>query len=184
MNGFSGAVLAGGRSSRFGSDKARYVYRGKTLLTWALESLSGADERFVIAHHPYELDLPIYPDLVPGGGPLSGLHAALTYAARDWVALAGCDLPFLTPAYWSLLWGQRAGVEAVIVHSEGGRLEPLAALYHRALLPAVTAQLKAGDLRVGAVAQNATARVLPWEEVRAAAHAAVLTNANYLGDLP
>ncbi|ADI13717.1 molybdenum cofactor guanylyltransferase [Truepera radiovictrix] len=184
MSGFSGAVLAGGRSSRFGSDKARYRYRGKTLLERALASLSGADERFVVSGRPYAVGVPVYPDVIAGGGPLSGLHAALLYATRDWVALAACDLPHLTPTYWSLLWAERAGAEVVVVRSAAGRLEPLAALYHRALLPTVTEQLEAGEGRMHALVARVNAREVPWERVRAAVGAQVLLNANTPSDLP
>jgi molybdopterin-guanine dinucleotide biosynthesis protein A len=189
VSGFSGAVLAGGRSSRFGSDKARYLYRGQTLLERVLGSLSEAEERFVIAEHPYDVDVPRYPDVIRGGGPLSGLHAALLYAKRDWVALAACDLPLLTPAYWSLLWGERAGAEVtgaevITVRSAAGQLEPLAALYRRDLLPTVTEQLEAGDFRMHALLARASAREVPWAQVRAAVGEQVLVNANTPSDLP
>ncbi len=186
---FSGAVLAGGRSSRFGTDKAHYVYRGKPLLEWVLESMGTADERFIVSSRPYDLGVPVYPDVIEGGSSLSGLHAALSYAAYDWVALAACDMPFLTPSYWELLLDEtRDGVQVVIVRSETGRLESLAALYHRSLLPTVSAQLAAGNLKMRAVAEEAAeraaVRVLPWSEVKPIAGPEALLNANRLGDLP
>jgi molybdenum cofactor guanylyltransferase len=79
--GYSGAVLAGGASKRFGEDKALFPYRGKPLLQWVLESLQGAQERFVVANRPYEgFGVPVYPDLLPGADSLSGLHSALSHA--------------------------------------------------------------------------------------------------------
>lgn len=67
---WSGAVLAGGRSSRFGRDKALYVYKGKPLIAWVLDSMAGASERLVIANRPYRLE--VYPDLWRGGDTCRG----------------------------------------------------------------------------------------------------------------
>ena len=176
---YSGVVLAGGRSSRFGRDKALHVYRGKPLLRWVLESLAGADEHLVIANRAYPgLGVPVRPDLVSGGSSLSGLHAALSYARHDWVALAACDMPFLTPAYWEKLWEHRSAAPLVIATNEGGGLEPLAALYHRALLPFVTQKLAADDLKMTALASQAGASVVTWQTLAPHVSAQLFLNVN------
>lgn len=181
----SGALLAGGRSSRFGQDKALYVYRGKPLAAWVLESFAAADgpfaERLVISSRPYDFGVPVYPDIYPGSS-LGGLHAALTHATRDWVALAACDMPFLTPAYWRQLLAYRNGADAVVVEGPQGRLEPLAALYHRRLLPSAERRLQAGDFRIQALLAEADARIVSSASLTVGAE--VLLNANRLGDLP
>lgn len=177
---FSGAVLAGGRSSRFGQDKALYVYNGQLLAGWALESLRGANERFLVSSRPYDLGVPVYPDFYPGSS-LGGLHAALFYATHDWVAIAACDMPFLTTDYWQKLLTHIEDVQAVVVQGPSGRLEPLAALYHRALLPLAEAQLKMGDFKLQAFLETAQTRVVPWETL--GVDARMFSNANRLTDL-
>lgn len=160
---FSGAVLAGGRSRRFGSDKARYVLEGKPLLARVLASLTAASERFVVADGAYgDFGVPVYADSFPGQGPLSGVHTALGQAREDWVAVAACDLPYLTPAYWSTLARHREGVQTVVVR-RGGRLEPLAALYHRDLAAEAARRLKRGDHALHSFVENSSTRVLAWE---------------------
>lgn len=185
MSGFSGAVLAGGRSSRFGQDKALYVYRGKPLAAWALASFAAADgpfaERLIISSRPYDFGVPVYPDLYPGSS-LGGLHAALTHARYDWVALAACDMPFLTPAYWQQLLAYRSGADAVVVEGPQGRLEPLAALYHRRLLPNAERRLQMGNLKIQAFLAEAHTRIVPSASLTVGAE--VFINANRLGDLP
>ncbi len=177
---FSGAVLAGGRSSRFGQDKARYLYENQALTVWVLESLRLAAERFIVANKPYDFGVPVYPDIHPGSS-LGGLHAALTHANHDWVALAACDMPFLTPEYWQSLAAQREGVSAVVVE-RAGRLEPLAALYHKNLLPLAEAQLEAGHFRMRELFELCNPCILPWENL--GIEEKTLFNANYLDDLP
>lgn len=183
---FSGAVLAGGRSKRFGSDKARYVLDGKPLLTRVLDSLSAASERFVVADKKYDdFGVPVYQDTFAVQTPLSGVHTALSRAREEWVAVAACDLPYLTPDYWAALAQFCPGERAVIV-CRAGRLEPLAALYHRDLAHIAAARLSRGDLAVHMFAKEVEARILDWDTLAntLALPPAVLTNLNSLQDLP
>lgn len=159
---FSGTVLAGGRSSRFGQDKALYVYNGESLLSWAVESLKDADERFIVSSRPYSFGVPVYPDLYPGSS-LGGLHAALAYAAHDWVAVAACDMPFLTTDYWQKLSAHTEDVQAVVVRGPDGRLETLAALYHKTLSSSAEERLRAGNFRLSGLLEEAEVRVLAFD---------------------
>ena len=189
MTGYSGVVLAGGLSSRFASkrkpqDKARFIYREEPLMQWALNSLEGASERFIVANRDYpEFNLPVYPDLLPGGGSLSGLHAALHHAKEDWVALAACDMPFLVPAFWAYLLEQRSDAPIVIGKGPGGAFQPLAALYHRSLLEKVEQNLKAERLSLHRLAREEGAVVVPWRELSPFGTNLFL-NANRKDDLP
>ncbi|WP_150290604.1 molybdenum cofactor guanylyltransferase [Sphingobium estronivorans] len=91
-----GAVLAGGRSSRFGSDKALAMLAGRTLLDHATTALGAHVEQVVIcgrqvAGRRWLADRP-----APDMGPLGGLNAALHHAAAegfDAVLTTGCDMP-------------------------------------------------------------------------------------------
>jgi molybdenum cofactor guanylyltransferase len=78
-----GVVLAGGMSTRFGSDKALAEYRGHTLLAHAVDLLSGWCEHVIVAGRA-EAPAPTVPDHPrPGMGPLGGLLAALRDAADE-----------------------------------------------------------------------------------------------------
>jgi molybdopterin-guanine dinucleotide biosynthesis protein A len=109
-----GAVLAGGRSRRFGSDKALAVLRGRPLIDWTAELLAGWTERIVVCGRSGGLADRPGPDF----GPLGGLNAALHFARAegfDAVLSAPCDTPLLpedalrrlceseTPAYLEAL---------------------------------------------------------------------------------
>ncbi|MFS0771494.1 molybdenum cofactor guanylyltransferase [Sphingomonas sp. 1P08PE] len=94
MTGLLGAVLAGGRSSRFGSDKAAALLDGRTLLAHARQALAGhVDDVVVIGGADGIADLPR-----PGLGPLGGIAAALDHGATHGhrcVLTIGCDMPVL-----------------------------------------------------------------------------------------
>ena len=89
-----GAVLAGGLSSRFGSDKALAEYRGHTLLTHAVDALSGWCEHVIVVGRP-TAPAPTLPDWPRAGmGPLGGIAAALHHArdeGYEFVLTCGVD---------------------------------------------------------------------------------------------
>lgn len=87
-------------------------------------------------------------DVVPGRGPLSGVHGALANARNPWVLVVACDMPGADPALVEVL-GRHAtsGVDAVVPSWQGGHIEPLGALYSRALLPRAEELLVGGACR-------------------------------------
>ena len=93
-----GAILAGGRSSRFGSDKAVALFERRSLLDHAVDALSDQVDTVVVCGRSLakRLCLPDWPH--PDLGPLGGLAAALRYAldhGYETVVSAGCDTPML-----------------------------------------------------------------------------------------
>lgn len=162
-------ITAGGQSSRFGSDKARAVWRGRPLLWHVAASFPAVQARLLLGppgRYPLtDWDLGHWeqtPDLRPGLGPLAGLETALTLAPAGWVAFAGVDNPCLTPGYWEkLLAARRPGVLSVQArHPERGP-QPLGALYHTDLLPHVRALLDHGERRLRLAALPERTVLLP-----------------------
>ncbi len=93
-----GAVLAGGRATRFGSDKALAALGGRALIDHAIASLTPFCETIVVVGRA-TAPVPCIPDLPrPDLGPLGGIAGALAYAADhgfDAVLTTACDTPFL-----------------------------------------------------------------------------------------
>ena len=174
---YSAAILAGGRSSRFGSDKARHLYGGKALIQHVVDSLSSAAERYVVSAESY-LDLPHYPDLNPQQGPLGGLETALHHAQHEWLALAACDLPHLSPEYWSGL-AQRASGQVTLVVTD--RPQPLAAFYHASTLDTVRSQLVRGERSLDALLSQLEVNAVSLEDLGVSE--ATLLNVNDSSDL-
>jgi molybdopterin-guanine dinucleotide biosynthesis protein A len=90
-----GAILAGGQSRRFGSDKAEALYEGRALLDHVADALRLQVSEIVVAGREWP-GLPKVADLPEAGiGPLGGLAGALDHAWRhdfDAVLSAGCDV--------------------------------------------------------------------------------------------
>lgn len=141
-------ILAGGKSSRFGSDKARALLDGQPLLTRIASTLRNLNlDVTVVADRPdkyADLGLPTIADQFPEIGPLGGLHAALVDATlhhADWIILLSCDLIELQPGWISQLIDQRTpDASFVAFHHEGW--EPLLACYHTSLKMQVEEQIR------------------------------------------
>ncbi len=101
MTRLLGAVLAGGRSSRYGSDKAIALWQGKPLIEHVIAALRPMVDELVICGRDFGGRIGIPDRPAPGMGPLGGLNAALHHAAAhgfDVVISAGCDTPLLPGA--------------------------------------------------------------------------------------
>ncbi len=109
MKAIAGVVLAGGRSRRFGSDKAVALHRGRPLIDWAIAALKPFAGVILIAgrHYADNLAAPDHPR--DGLGPLGGLAGAMRIAAEHGcthILTLPCDTPDLPPGLLTELCGR------------------------------------------------------------------------------
>jgi molybdopterin-guanine dinucleotide biosynthesis protein A len=146
----TGAVLAGGKSLRFGKNKALQRYGDKRLLEWAIESLRPfCNSVMVIANDigPYmDMGVTLAMDIIPHQGPLGGIYTALLFSPVEWVLVKATDMPFLVSGMASLLIGSKEGFDAVVPKLNDA-YDPLVALYSRRCLPAIARRLAVPDER-------------------------------------
>lgn len=133
----AGYVLAGGASSRFGSDKAKAELGGKPMLARMRELLASVSGNvyIVAARAPAGGDAGTIADRWPGEGPLGGIITALLATAAatpvsEWNLIVGCDMPFLTVS-WLRYLVERAETSSadVIAPRSANGLEPLCAIW-------------------------------------------------------
>ena len=96
-----GVVLAGGRSSRFGSNKALYVHQGQTLLSRAVQLLTPLCSKVFISGQCddyQQLGVACIPDLITDIGPLGGIYSAMLHARSPYYLFISCDMPYMTVA--------------------------------------------------------------------------------------
>lgn len=141
----TGIVLAGGRNTRMGRDKATLPWQGTDFLHTILHRLSSVcSELIVVANNPVPgvIDGVRYvSDIIPGCGPLSGIHAGLHYASSPFSFVTACDMPFVNSAAVSWLLSQAQGWDAVIP-IEAAFIEPLFACYAKTCLPYIELLLR------------------------------------------
>lgn len=154
-NEFSGYVLAGGKSSRMGTDKAFLNFNGETFLERAVGSLQTVCRkraRVVINETQFgEFNrrlpgLEYVFDINAECGPVGGIHAAVKDCETEYAIILACDLPFIgaeTIARLARLASDPENFSAVVPRQSDGRVQPLCAVYRRrACLPAVENLLK------------------------------------------
>ena len=144
----AGLVLAGGKSCRFGSDKAVHLVDGLPMIEHVYNVLAGVvgDVFVSVADPSVDTGIPAVhlPDLYPDAGPLAGIHAGLLRCRSPWLLATACDMPFLTAETLGRLLAARAGMTGpVVARSSDGQLQPLCALYPRDMLTDVEAALSA-----------------------------------------
>jgi molybdopterin-guanine dinucleotide biosynthesis protein A len=135
---FSAVILAGGRSSRMGRDKAFLELDGRTLLRRQIETVqaAGAAEIFISGRADADYSafgLRVVHDEFADAGPLGGIHAALLAASRQLLLVLAVDLPAMNAEFLNRLATVSGGGTGVIPRVSG-RIEPLAAIYPRAAL--------------------------------------------------
>jgi molybdopterin-guanine dinucleotide biosynthesis protein A len=117
-------------------------------------------------------------DIVPGCGPLGGLHAALTHAREDHVFVVACDMPYVTAAFGRYLLSLAGAVDVVVPRTERG-YHPLCAVYARACLEPIAARLAERRLALHELLTALPARVVTEEELsRFGAPSRLLANVN------
>ena len=132
MDSFEGFILAGGASSRMGTDKSRLVLEGQTFVERIKNALSvlTPSVRIVGGRENYfESSLAAVPDMFPDWGALGGVHAALAACGTEWAAVVACDLPFVSGELFLRLADLREASEAVAPVQQDGWPQPLCTLY-------------------------------------------------------
>ncbi|MFI5174803.1 MAG: molybdenum cofactor guanylyltransferase [Terriglobia bacterium] len=170
----SGFVLAGGKSSRMGEDKALIEIDGQTLGARAVgllklvcedNALIGPRDRFA----NLGLDIEIIEDAVEPCGPLGGILTGLRHSKHEYALFLACDLPFMTERFLHYLAGSAMAEKPdVVVPVDGsGEYEPLCAVYSRTCLPAIESSLAAQQFKVSSFYDSVQKlRVIGTGEIR------------------
>ena len=164
----SGYILAGGRSSRMGRDKALISLAGRPLIEHAVIKLS----RICANAHILSNDLalasfaPVIPDIHPNCGPISGIEAALAHSCHDWNLFLPVDMPLLPTALLSH-WIAGAldssspgrGRPGIRIFTAGARPQPGLCLIHRAVAPLISRAIKRDEFALISVFEEVGGQV-------------------------
>jgi molybdopterin-guanine dinucleotide biosynthesis protein A len=142
-------VIAGGKSRRFGSDKARAEVNGVPLIVAVAESLSKVARYVTVVAREddayADLNLKTIGDVVKDRGPVGGLLTAIDHRGKGWLFVTACDWVGIRTEWISLLMEYRTqAAQAVVFRSE--YLEPLFGLYHSSIREIVKRRIDSGKL--------------------------------------
>ncbi|KAB2332444.1 molybdenum cofactor guanylyltransferase [Bacillus mesophilum] len=130
----TGIILAGGKSSRMGTNKALLQIDGKTVIERIAEELATiVDHVIVVTNTPEDyafLQLPMIADRYIGKGPLAGIEAGLSLSATEKNLIVACDMPFISASLGSYLLSKLDDYQAAVPERDGQK-HPLFAAYRR-----------------------------------------------------
>lgn len=156
MSRLTVAIIAGGKSSRMGTDKSFVRLAGKPLIEHLLARITdlGQDETILITNRPdayRHLGLTMHSDVIPEKGSLGGIYTAIYHSATPYTLAIGCDMPFVSPALLRFMIGlidAPDGPFDVIVPRVENYPEGLHAVYGKTCLEPIRERIDADRLNV------------------------------------
>lgn len=170
-----GAILAGGRNSRYGSHKALAAVAGRPIIDRIRAALGAVTPDLILIANEPERYAPTglrqRPDALPDLGAIGGIYSALLWArdeGRPGVLAVACDMPFLDTRLLARLAEGAARADIVVPESPGRRgVEPLCAYYATSCIAAIEAQISRGEHQVIGFYRDLRVDRIPLEEVLA-----------------
>lgn len=144
-------ILAGGKSSRMGFDKAFLKIDGIPLIKRQIKLLKDIFGKIIIVtnnpHRYRRKGIKVVRDIIPDKGPLGGIYSGLMASTSFHNFVVACDMPFMNKALVRYMVKKKGDYD-VIVPKIDGRFHPLFAVYSKKCIPAIEILLKQGKLRI------------------------------------
>lgn len=124
-------ILAGGKSSRMGTDKGLLLIEGKAMIQYVIEQLQPIFSTVIIVSNNREYEkfgLKVIPDLIKDIGPAGGIYTALKHSDSQLNFIVSCDMPLITKEAIEFIFKTRKESQIVLLKNQGN-LEPLFGLY-------------------------------------------------------
>ncbi len=162
------AIIAGGRSGRFGSDKSLYVHEGRTLIQYVFDAISPVFNDIVIIATDSEkfrfLGVPVIPDIIPGLGPIGGIYTAVEKLEAERIFIFPCDMPFVNTEFVRYMT-EIPDIYDIVVPEVNGRYQPLHAIYSKNCITAIKRNIDAGDNRMSGFYEGHSIRAIGEDEI-------------------
>ena len=147
----TGIILAGGKSSRMGTDKGLLELCGKPLISYAIEALTGLCQNIIIssssdAYLPFGYK--VIADEYPGIGPMGGIYSALKQSKTEKNLVLSCDLPFASTELLSFILKNSEGYQVAVPWQGDQHYEPLCGFYSLSVLDPMHAFIQNGNYKL------------------------------------
>lgn len=164
----SSIILAGGRSSRLGRNKALLELNGQVLIERIINRLEQVSDELIIVTNEVdqyeEFEANIISDVYPGKGALGGIYSGVKRASNPHSLVVACDMPFLNVSLLRYMQGLATPYD-VVIPRVGQSTEALHAIYSKNCLPFIERQLLEGDLRIIHFFPNVRVGYVEQEEI-------------------
>lgn len=152
MTNYTLAIIAGGKSSRMGTNKAFITFDGQTLIERIIERTQdlGQQTTMLITNTPDEythLNVPMFADVIPDSGSLGGIYSALYHSKTTHTIVIACDMPFVSADVLRLMQTHADNADVVVPTVEGYP-QGLHAIYSKNCLEPIRAKIESKRLKV------------------------------------
>jgi len=155
----TGIVLAGGRSSRMGSDKSLMVLNGKTLVEYAIDALKPLCNKVVISSNNFIYDFTgceVWPDELPERAPMIGIYSCLKRSETGINIILSCDMPLMSTEMLEYLLENSANHDITVPVHGDHFIEPLCGIYKKSSLEILKEFIDRGNFRLNECIQAAS----------------------------
>jgi molybdopterin-guanine dinucleotide biosynthesis protein A len=170
LKGITGIILAGGKSRRYGLNKALVEINGVRLIERVIRVMESIFEHLIIitnTPHDYAyLKLPMHEDLIKDLGPLGGILTGLEAISDDAGFVVACDMPFLNADLVRYMVDMRDDYYAVVPKITW-KIEALHALYDKKCLPAIRELIGSQEFQAIKFFDRIRVRYVGEDEIRA-----------------
>jgi molybdopterin-guanine dinucleotide biosynthesis protein A len=165
----AGIILAGGKSLRYGQNKALVKMNDIPLIERVIGVMRPLFENLIIItntpHEYHYLQLPMYEDLISGLGPVGGVYTGLEAMSNESGFFVACDMPFLQRDLIRYMVEIKGDFDAVVPRVDW-KIEPLHAIYARSCLPAIKKLIDEGSYQIIRFFDKLKVRYVEKEEIR------------------
>jgi molybdenum cofactor guanylyltransferase len=184
---YTGIILAGGQSTRFGSDKGLTEVQGKKMIEYALATLLPFCCEIIISSNNKEyrqFPYRIVPDMKPGYGPLMGIYSSLSSSSTSGNLVLAVDNILVTPAFYHyLLSKDMTNYRIAVPYLQNKFYEPLVGCYTTDCLEPMEKMMREDNYKLPDLLSRCNVLKLMVEEDFPAFHPFYFQSLNYPQDL-
>lgn len=152
-NEITGIILAGGKSSRMGKDKALFDFKGKKLVSYAIETLRPLCSTLLISANRTpekyeEFGFQVISDEIKNVGPMGGILTCLKHSETQHNLIISCDTPFVGSELFKHLLNEIENFQVVVPSHETFLIEPLNAYYNTNVIGEMEQSIQDGNYKM------------------------------------
>ncbi len=163
----TGIILAGGKSSRMGTEKGLLLLEGKPFVQHIVEALQPIAKEIIIVSSNSEYDtfgVKRIEDIIPESGPIAGLHTGLTNSETKNNLVVSCDVPLVTTSLLRKLFQFETEDYDIVQFEAERKTIPLIALYKKRCAQKCLKLLSKGEKRLRKLVSESNTKTILVEE--------------------
>lgn len=166
----TGIVLAGGKSSRMGSDKSNMVLNGKTFIEYSIEALKPLCEKVVISSNNNIYDYTeceVWHDELPDGSPMIGIYSCLKRSSNEYNIILSCDMPLINTLLLDYLVSNSKDCDITVPIHGNNLIEPLCGIYKKSCIDVLRGFIDKGNYRLNECIRSTSHRLVKVDQTTA-----------------